>query len=177
MTSVAGDFYDFIQIDDTHLGMLRPGVSAIEKTGKGALWLTGATITSRETTLQPAALSLATVSWCLCRWCTGGRKTRRIHRERNPDDARLLVTKLAEVSGNPRDACCISCVSQELGVNVLIANGRKKRNRLASNGPRSFGFSLPFKEVILHAKLQSAAEPATPILGVEQTIEILRANI
>jgi hypothetical protein len=90
-------------------------------------------------------------------------------RERNPDDARLPVTELAAVSG-------VSCVSQELGVNVPLANGRK-RNGLAGYGPRSFGFALPFKEVVLHAKLQPAAEPATPILGVEHTVEILRAKI
>ena len=32
--------------------LMRPAVSAIEKTGKGALWVTGATITSSERTLQ-----------------------------------------------------------------------------------------------------------------------------
>ena len=38
--------------------LMRPGVSAIEKTGKGALWLAGLTITFRETTLQPLGLAL-----------------------------------------------------------------------------------------------------------------------
>jgi hypothetical protein len=47
------------------------------------------------------------------RWPKEARELVRIHlnvpreqlRERNPDDVRLLVTRLAEVSGNPRDAC------------------------------------------------------------------------
>src|ERR1700684_765188 len=38
--------------------LMRPGVSAIQKTGKGALWLASSTITFRETTLQPLGLAL-----------------------------------------------------------------------------------------------------------------------
>src|ERR1700685_589545 len=37
---------------------MRPGVSAIEKTGKGALRLASSTITSRETILQPLRFTL-----------------------------------------------------------------------------------------------------------------------
>src|SRR5262249_10191751 len=47
------------------------------------------------------------------RWPKEARELVRIHvsvsreqvREQNPDDARRLISKLAEVSGNPRDAC------------------------------------------------------------------------
>src|ERR1700758_2148289 len=47
------------------------------------------------------------------RWPKEARELVRIHlnalraqpREQNPDDLTLLVTRLAEVSGNPRDAC------------------------------------------------------------------------
>ena len=38
--------------------LVRPGVSAIEKTGKGALRLASSTITFRETTLQPLCFTL-----------------------------------------------------------------------------------------------------------------------
>ena len=38
--------------------LMRPGVSAIAKTGKGALRLGGSTIASRETTLQPLRWTL-----------------------------------------------------------------------------------------------------------------------
>jgi len=38
--------------------LMRPGVSAIEKTGKGTLRHVGSTITSRETTLQPLCFTL-----------------------------------------------------------------------------------------------------------------------
>jgi hypothetical protein len=41
--------------------LMRPAVSAIEKAGKGALWLAGSTIPSRETTLQ--VLSFLLQSW------------------------------------------------------------------------------------------------------------------
>ena len=60
--------------------LMRPGVSAIAKAGKGALRLAGSTITSGETTLQPLRSTLATGSCYLFRWRTAGRKTRRIHR-------------------------------------------------------------------------------------------------
>ena len=38
--------------------LMRPGMSAIKKTGKGTLRLAGSTITSRETTLQPLRFTL-----------------------------------------------------------------------------------------------------------------------
>ena len=41
--------------------LMRPAASAIEKAGKGALWLAGSTITSDETTLQ--VLSFLLQSW------------------------------------------------------------------------------------------------------------------
>jgi hypothetical protein len=37
---------------------MRPGMSAIEKTGKGTLRLVGSAITSRETTLEPLRFPL-----------------------------------------------------------------------------------------------------------------------
>jgi hypothetical protein len=57
------------------------------------------------------------------RWPKEARELVRIHlnvpreqsQERNPDDVRLLVTRLAEVSGNPRDACWR--FARQLGVN------------------------------------------------------------
>src|SRR5258708_27464704 len=42
----------------TDAALMRPAASAIEKAGKGALWLAGSTITSRETPLQPLRLLL-----------------------------------------------------------------------------------------------------------------------
>ena len=60
--------------------LMRPGVGTIAKAGKGALRLAGSTITSRETTLEPAAPQLATGSCDLFRWRIVGRKTHRIHR-------------------------------------------------------------------------------------------------